>query len=47
MNGGIREILKGRLMGAGLVDDPSYLGSTVDVREKPRTDSGMVWRPWW
>lgn len=33
--GAVREIIAGRLMGAGLVDDPSYDGSRVNVRERP------------
>ena len=43
--GGLREIVKGRLLGAGLVSSPSYEGSTVDVRE--RANSHMIWRPYW
>ena len=30
--GGVRRILAGRLVGAGLVDSPSYAGSHVEVR---------------
>ena len=30
--GGVRHILAGRLVGAGLVDSPSYAGSHVEVR---------------
>ena len=43
--GGIREVIQGRLLGAGLVDSASYPSSTVDVRE--RAAGGMVWRPYW
>ena len=34
--GGVREIVKAELVGAGLVDQPSYGGSRVDVRSKSR-----------
>ena len=32
--GVLREILRGELRGAGLVDDPSYEGAAVSVRHK-------------
>ena len=32
MVGGVREIRQARLIAAGLVDDPSYVGSRVEVR---------------
>ena len=41
-----RRISKARLYGASLVDEASYQGSTIDVRER-RKVSGMVWRPYW
>ena len=31
---GVREITRARLIGAGLVDDPSYSGASVSVRHK-------------
>ena len=37
--GGVRTILAGVLHGAGLVDDPSYAGSKVDVRHKTQSES--------
>ena len=45
IQGGLREIIKGRLLGAGLVDSPSYEASTVNVRA--RSSGGMIWRPYW
>ena len=38
--GGLREIRRALLGGAGLVDAPSYAGSTVEVRA--RGDNGLV-----
>ena len=32
--GGVRQILRGELSGAGLVDNPSYEGAAVSVRHK-------------
>ena len=44
MSGGVREIRRARLLAAGLVDDPSYKGSSVEVRKER---SGAVRRlPW-
>ena len=44
MTGGVREIRRARLLAAGLVDDPSYAGSSVEVRKER---SGAVRRlPW-
>ena len=34
MVNGMREIRRARLLAAGLVDDPSYRGSTVEVRQR-------------
>ena len=34
--GGLREIRRGVLVRAGLVDAPSYTGSTVEVRHRGR-----------
>ena len=42
-----RRISLARLYGAALVSDPAYTGSKIDVRERRRIDSGMVWRPYW
>lgn len=41
-----RRISKARLFGASIVDEASYQGSTIDVRER-RKSAGMAWRPWW
>ena len=43
--GGRREIVKGVLAGAGLVDLPSYSSSTVEVRAKTDTQ-GRIARLW-
>ena len=40
---GIRFIDSARLVGAGLVDDPSYSGSRVDVRSKGKARPRRVW----
>ena len=39
---GVRVIRRAKLVGAGLVDDPSYTGSTVEVREQ-RDSRRRVW----
>ncbi len=44
--GNVRMIEKAILAGAGLVDDPSYSGSGVSVREKGRR-AGLRWKPYW
>ena len=36
---GVREIRKATLAGAGLVDDPSFSGSVVNIRNKPLTQT--------
>ena len=41
--GGLRVIKKARLVGAGLVDDPSYSGSRVDVRSKGKARARRFW----
>ena len=41
--GAMREIIAGRLMGAGLVDDPSYAESTVNVRAKRPAGRRRIW----
>ena len=41
--GAMREIITGRLMGAGLVDDPSYAESTVNVRAKRPAGRRRIW----
>ena len=43
--GDVREIRKAKLVGAGLVDDPSYNGSVVRVRES--TGKVVTARPRW
>ena len=40
--GGVRRIERGRLVGAGLVDTPSYAGSRVEVRKR-RNGRRRVW----
>ena len=42
MAGGVRRIARAALVGAGLVDDSSYAGATVEVRE--RTEARRWWR---
>ena len=44
--GDMRIIKQARLVGAGLVDDPAYSGSLVNVRNKPSVHSAMGKRPW-
>ena len=41
---GVRRISKAALLAGGLVDDPSYSGSTVEVRDKGRPETYL--RPW-
>ena len=41
MAGGVRRIARAALVGAGLVDDASYAGATVEVRERVEA------RRWW
>ena len=41
---GVRRISKAALVAGGLVDDASYSGSTVEVRDKGRTETYL--RPW-
>ena len=43
MRGGVREISGAVLVRAGLVDDPSYGGSTVEVRADAGADLRRVW----
>ena len=40
--GGVRQIKAAVLTGAGLVDDPSYKGSVVEVREKGGDEHGDI-----
>ena len=42
---GVRRIASATLVAAGLVDDASYIGSTVEVRDKGRPDETWL-RPW-
>ena len=42
--GGVRRIASATLVAGGLVDDPSYGGSTVEVRDKGRSETWL--RPW-
>ena len=42
MSGGVREVRKARLLGAGLVDDPSY-ATSVEVRERSRRERRRLW----
>ena len=44
MVNGVRRIASATLTAGGLVDDPSYSGSTVEVRDKGRPETYM--RPW-
>ena len=44
MVSGVRRIRKAALVAGGLVDDPSYSGSTVEVRDMGRPDTYL--RPW-
>ena len=44
MVSGVRRIREAALLAGGLVDDPSYLGSTVEVRDKGRPETYL--RPW-
>ena len=41
---GVRRISKAALVAGGLVDDPSYSGSTVEVRGAGQTETWL--RPW-
>ena len=44
MVSGVRRISAATLVAGGLVDDPSYSGSTVEVRDKGRPETWL--RPW-
>ena len=44
MVNGVRRIAAATLVAGGLVDDPSYSGSTVEVRDKGRPETWR--RPW-
>ena len=44
MVSGVRRIASATLVAGGLVDDPSYSGSTVEVRDKGRPETYL--RPW-
>ena len=44
MVNGVRRISAAALVAGGLVDDPSYSGSTVEVRDKGRPETWL--RPW-
>ena len=44
MVNGVRRISEAALVAGGLVDDPSYSGSTVEVRDKGRPETWL--RPW-
>ena len=41
--GGLRVIHRARLMGAGLVDDPSYSGASVEVRHDAQKGRIKTW----
>ena len=43
---GVRRISKAALVAGGLVDDASYLGSTVEVREGDAGEFDRWQRPW-
>ena len=45
--GNVRMIEKAILAGAGLVDEASYSGSGVSVRERSTASGSMIWRPYW
>ena len=44
MVNGVRRISEAALVAGGLVDDPSYSGSTVEVRDRGRPETYL--RPW-
>ena len=44
MVNGVRRISEAAVVAGGLVDDPSYAGSTVEVRDKGRPETWL--RPW-
>ena len=44
MVSGVRRIASATLVAGGVVDDPSYSGSTVEVRDKGRPETYL--RPW-
>ena len=44
MVSGVRRISAATLVAGGLVDDPSYSGSTVEARDKGQTETWL--RPW-